>query len=207
MKFVNKQTGVIIALILGALMLLLPTQDKTKYSFEPSLLAKAISNNEDQVSPVELSDWIIKGKNDYQLIDIRSEKEYGNGSIKGAENIPLEKLLKKETINDELSDSKIIVLYSTGNSHAHQAWLVLKSVGKDAYVLEGGYNFWNSMILNPKLPSREASDDEILKYKKAKYIAAFFGGSSAQVESADGATPQAKKPVKRKKKKKKLEGC
>ena len=71
------------------------------------------------------------------IIDIRSEEDFSKGAIKNAVNIPLQKLLKKETLNSEFNVPKTVVLYSNGNSHAHQAWLVLKSAGVDALVLQG----------------------------------------------------------------------
>lgn len=205
MKLEGKQIGVFTALIIAGIMLILPGTDKNKYSFKPDVLAKAILENEDQLSPAELSDWIIQGRNDYQLIDIRDAKIYENGHIKGAQNIPLNDLLQKKTIERELSRDKLIVIYSNGNSHAHQAWLVLKAARVDSVVLEGGYNNWNKMILNPKLPA-EPTDDEILRYKKDKSVAEYYGGGSTVSEESSGSSQPAKKVI-RKKKKSKLEGC
>jgi len=148
MKLEDKQIGVFAALIIAAIMLFLPDQDNTKYSFNPEALAGTILEQSDQISPAELSEWIIQGRNDFQLIDIRSNDMFSKGHIKRAENIPLPDLLQKKTIDLELSNDKLIILYSNGNSHAHQAWLVLKTAGIDCYVLEGGFNHWNSLLLN-----------------------------------------------------------
>ena len=123
MKLENKQIGVLVAAILAIIMLFLPGTDQSKYSFKPEALAKSISESEDQLSPRELSEWIIEGRKDYQLIDIRKKAEFKKGQINGALNIPLKKLLLKKTIEQELGD-KLTVIYSNGNSHAHQAWLV-----------------------------------------------------------------------------------
>ncbi len=207
MKLEDKQIGVFAALIIATIMLFLPDQDNTKYSFNPEVLASTILEKSDQVSPDELSQWIIEGRNDYQLIDIRSEKMFSKGHIKGAENIPLPVLLQKQTVYQDLSDNKLIVLYSNGNSHAHQAWLVLKTAGIDCYVLEGGFNYWNSMLLNPTMP-KNFSDDEILRYKTAQSVSAYFGGTGKINEAKDVDTGnKPKRTIKRKKRKKKLDGC
>ncbi len=205
MKLENKQIGVLVALVLAVIMLFLPGQDGSKLFLDTNAIAKMIVEKEDQISPRDLSEWIIENRNDYQLVDIRSEKEYDAGHIKSAENIPLKTLLTQAAIEQELSDDKIVVLYSNGNSHAHQAWLVLNSAGKSVYALEGGYNSWNNLILNPKKPL-SASDDEILQYKAVAAVAKHFGGSQATVQNTTTVKP--KKIFKRiKKKKKKLEGC
>jgi len=205
MKLQGKQLGIFIALILAFIMLFLPSTDKSKYSFNPDLLAKSIIESEDQISPQDLSEWIIEGRNDYQLIDIRTEEEFGKGNIKSSDNIPLSKLLNVKTIEQDLNNDKTIILYSNGNSHAHQAWLILKSAGKDAYVLEGGFNNWNRKILNPELP-QDPTDDEILRYKASASIAEYFGGTSSSVLDTAGVN-SGKKKKRIRRKKKKLEGC
>ncbi|MCP4146709.1 MAG: rhodanese-like domain-containing protein [bacterium] len=206
MKLETKHIGVVIALVLGVMMLFLPTQDASTYRFQPEELAKQITENQDQLDPGTLSQWIIEGRRDYRLIDIRSEKEFNTGHIKGAENIPMEELLKKSTI-DELTDEKLMVLYSNGSSHAGQAWLVMKTAGFDSYVLEGGFNYWNKIILNPKAPTGEVSDDEILRYSSQLAIKSYFGGGGTE---AGNVAPTVKKKTiirRPKRKKKKLKGC
>ncbi|MEN8154910.1 MAG: rhodanese-like domain-containing protein [Acidobacteriota bacterium] len=209
MKFINKQLGISTALILGIIMIFLPGHDESKYQFDPENLSKMIVEGEDQISPETLSEWIIEERSDYRLIDIRTEKEYTEGHIKSSENITLGDILKKDIIEELTEDPKIIVIYSNGNSHANQAWLILKSAGIDVYVVEGGMNYWNKRILNPKQPSDMASDDEILTYRTKTAIAGFFGGGSGTNVSNKTTIPLKKKIFKKKpkKKKKKLEGC
>ncbi len=208
LKLENKQIGAMVALILAVIMLFLPGASVSKYAFDPADLSKAIIEQEDQMSPQELSEMIIAGKNNYQLVDIRSEKDFKKGAIRTAENIPLEKLLQKTAIDTDLRRDKTVVLYSNGNSHAHQAWLVLKAARIDAVVLEGGFNSWVNTILNPKAP-KDATDDEILKYNLASSVANYFnGGSGINTVSAEDTATKAK-PRKRRRSggKKKLKGC
>lgn len=210
-KLENRQVAVFTAVILAVIMLFLPGSSRSRYSFRPEELAAAINAGEDQITAADLSEWLIQGKSDLLLVDTRSETDYAKGSIKGSVNIPLAKLLERSTIDTELPETKTIVIYSNGDSHAHQAWLVLRTAGVNSYVLQGGYNGWVSAILNPAKPA-DSSDDEILKYEAAMSLAASFGGTGA-VKTQDnlskkenqGGAPVLKPAIQPKKKK--LSGC
>ncbi len=209
MKLVGKQIGVLVALVLAIVILFLPAQDSKKYRFDPQTIARSIEESEDHIDPETISQWIIEGRRDFMLIDIRSSEAFEQGHIKGAENIPLSQLLQRDTL-DELPGDKLMVIYSNGSSHAAQAWLVMKAAGFDSYMLEGGFNYWNQVIMNPKVPADEAPDDEILRYKTQLAVKGYFGGDvtavSSQVSSLD--KPKTKKIIPGpKKKKKKLKGC
>jgi len=207
MKLIGKQIGVLVALVLAIVILFLPAQDSKKYRFDPQAIARSIEESEDHVDPATISQWIIEGRRDFMLIDIRGPEAFAAGHIKGAENIPLSQLLQRDTL-DELSKDKLMVIYSNGSSHAAQAWLVMKTAGFDSYMLEGGFNYWNQVIMNPKAPADEAPDDEILQYKTQLAVKGYFGGDttvvSDQVSSPD--KPKTKKII-HKAKKKKLKGC
>lgn len=212
LKLEGKQIGVLVALLTAGFILFLPGQDNAKYRFDPAALAESINEKEDHIDPVTLSEWIIDGRRDYMLIDIRSAGEFEQGHIKGAENIPLEQLLQKSTL-EELPEEKMLVIYSNGSSHAAQAWLVMKTAGFDSYMLAGGFNYWNKVIMNPEAPSNqgtlEISDDEILRYQTRLAVKNYFGGDAAAVSNPAAPVSQTKKKIIRspKKKKKKLKGC
>jgi rhodanese-related sulfurtransferase len=209
MKLVGKQIGVLVALVLATVILFLPAQDSKKYRFDPQDIARSIEESEDQIDPTTVSQWIIEGRRDFMLIDIRVPEAFEQGHIKGAENIPLSQLLQRDTL-DELPEEKLMVIYSNGSSHAAQAWLVMKTAGFDSFMLEGGFNYWNKVIMNPKTPTEQAPDDEILRYKTQLAVKGYFGGEttavSNQVASFD--KPRPKKIIRKpRKKKKKLKGC
>jgi len=208
MRLQGKQIGILVALILGAVMIFLPAQDNSKYRIDPAALGKTIMDKEDHIQPQTLSEWIIEGRRDYMLIDIRSAEEFEQNRIKGAVNIPLPELLKRDTLDGLPVGDKLIVIYSNGNSHAAQAWTVMKSAGIDVYLLEGGLNYWSQAILNPQPPTGEFSDDEILRYKAASAVASYMGGGSESGQEAAVAQPERKNEIIRPKKtKKKLKGC
>jgi rhodanese-related sulfurtransferase len=202
----GKQIGVLVALVLGMIMLGLPARPGESYQFDPVELGRMITERADQLAPSDLAQWIVEQQGDYQLIDIRSAQEFQAGHIPGAAGMPLAELLQPAALR-ALANGKTIVLYGNGQSHAAQAWLVLKAAGVDALVLEGGLNAWNRDVLNPQPPPAGGGDDEILRYNNAAATAGFFsGGNAAPTAAAPAAKPSAsgfKAPVK----KKKIKGC
>ena len=72
---------------------------------------------------------------DCQLIDVRTEREFGGGSIKGAKNIPLYKI--RQEVEQMAADTTQIVFCDTGNRSAAAAF-ILGERGKKALALTGG---------------------------------------------------------------------
>ena len=71
----------------------------------------------------------------YQLIDVRTPSEYGNGSIPGAINIPLDEIRDRV---GEIKQVPILVNCQVGQ-RGHTATMLLKELGFDATNLDGGY--------------------------------------------------------------------
>ena len=71
----------------------------------------------------------------YQLIDVRTPSEYGNGSIPGAINIPVDEIRERVA---EIKKEPILVNCQVGQ-RGHTATMLLKELGFDATNLDGGY--------------------------------------------------------------------
>jgi NADPH-dependent 2,4-dienoyl-CoA reductase/sulfur reductase-like enzyme/rhodanese-related sulfurtransferase len=71
----------------------------------------------------------------YQLIDVRTPSEFGNGSIPGAINIPVDEIRGRVA---EIKSSPILVNCQVGQ-RGHTATMLLKELGFDATNLDGGY--------------------------------------------------------------------
>ncbi len=205
MKLQGNQIGAFVAIILGLILAFLPVQSR-QIVIKPDELARKISADEYHIDPETVSKWLVEGNEDFILIDVRPADELTQGHIKNAVNIPLEELLKPETI-EELDTDKLIILYSNGVSHATQAWVVLNAAGlDDVVVLEGGLNYWNKYILNPQPPGQYASNDEILIYKAKASIANALGGGGLDVQNQTTKPTKPKVFHKKGKKKKRAEG-
>ena len=204
-----QKIGIIIGLVVGIILFLLPEASTSAISFNPKEKVVATTNDYKMLTPNELADWIISGRVDYQLIDIRDSKNYDINSIENSENIPAEKLMSKACIENDLSEDKLIVLYSKDNSLALNVLRALNLQGKkNVAILEGGFDNWNKVIMNPVKFSDEATDEEILAYRRCNAIANRFGGGNLEAGSDAPVKKKKKKKVKKgKKKKKKLGGC
>jgi rhodanese-related sulfurtransferase len=143
-----------------------------RVSLDTQELALLVQNEQDHVTPRALADWIIKGKSDYRLLDLRSPKEFEDYHIPSAENVTLSGLNDFPILRNEK-----IVLYSEGGIHAAQAWFLLAAKGyKHAYILLGGLDAWNDEILFPTL-TENATPTQKADFEKVKAVSAYFGGN------------------------------
>src|SRR5512134_1957821 len=119
----NQRLGVL-ALALGALAIFANVAPGHTVKLNAKELLTGVARAEDHVTPRELGTWIIEGRTDYRLVDVRDEKAFAEYHIPGAENVPL------ATVTDgALGRTDKIVLYGDGGIHAAQAWMVLKGMG------------------------------------------------------------------------------
>ena len=93
----------------------------------------------------QIDEFVDKG---FDLIDVRSESEFGRGSIPGARNIPVDDLRNRTS---ELTNRNILVNCQVGQ-RGHTATMLLKELGFNAVNLDGGYLTWsNSPIANKEI--------------------------------------------------------
>jgi len=190
----RKRVG-IVAIILGILSIFAgnPSDNvNTKINIKELTL---ISPNEiSKVGVNELADWIIKGKYDYRLVDLRESEKFLKYNIPTSENIGVTELLK--------SDLSI----------------TLKSKDyKGVYIIEGGIKTWEDEILFPTCTCGESpSTEQKHKHNKLAEVSKFFGGqinSSGESvsEQSNRKMPEISAPVsielKKPKGKRKREGC
>lgn len=141
-------------------------------SIDAQELAMIVDSKVDHVTVAELADWIIKSKVDYRLIDLRTEKEFGEYNIPTSENIPLSNL-----VNAGLQRNEKIVIYSEGGIHSAQAWFLLRARDyKSVYILFGGLEEWKDRILFPRIATN-ATPEQIQAFEKIKQVSRYFGGT------------------------------
>lgn len=138
------------------------------------------------IRPVELSTWMVEGRADYTLIDVRSDTDFARDHIPGAKNAPLGLLTAAVAPRNEK-----VVLYAQEDTQAGQAWIRLKALGfKAVYVLGGGLRAWSTEVLSPAPPT---GDDPVAKAEFAKRLAVakYLGdGSRGTVSDKEPAAPR-----------------
>jgi hypothetical protein len=143
-----------------------------RVTVETRQLAQLAGRAADHISPVDLSAWIIEGRADYTLIDLRSADEFAKHRIPGARNAPL------TTLTDAVAPrTDKVILYAKDDAQAAQAWILMKALGfRAVYTLEGGLDAWNAQVL---FPAKPAEDTPTVKaeFEKRIAVAKHFGGS------------------------------
>lgn len=95
-----------------------------------------------QLTILEFKDYMNNhAKEDYILIDVRTEKEYNNGHIAEAINIPLDDL--RERLSEMKDKNKPLIIYCQRGLRGYLARLILKHNGYTNLIsLAGGYKYW-----------------------------------------------------------------
>lgn len=178
----NQKLGVV-ALLLGAVAVFADVAPRRTATVNPKELLTTVAREDDHVTPAELATWIIEGRSDYRLVDIRDEKAFAEYHIPTAENVPL------ATVADAaLGRTDKIVLYGDGGIHAAQAWMVLRGQGyTHVYTLLEGLAAWKDEVLFPVMP-QESTPEQQARFERAAQVARFFGGQP-RAAAATGSEP------------------
>jgi rhodanese-related sulfurtransferase len=157
------------------------------HSFEQ--VAQIVARQEDRVQVEDLARWVIEGRKDFVLIDVRPAADYDKGHIENAQNLVVTELVTPEKLEALPTDRKVIV-YSQGSEVAGQAVVLLRLAGYDASLLLGGYNFWTQHVLNPEI-SPTLADGEFPRVPEEQAIACYFIGGDKTAQD----NPAPRKPV------------
>ncbi len=180
----NQKLGAL-ALALGAVALLSQPHRGPYVKLDARELAMIVDKEVDHVKPAELAAWIIEGRSDYRLLDLRSEAAYAQYHIPTAENVPLAGLGDLA-----VSPGEKIVLYSEGGIHGAQAWMLMRARGfTNVYTVLLGLDGWKDDVLFPVLPA-DASPQDRARFERTAAVAKFFGGQArVGSEAAAGSEP------------------
>jgi rhodanese-related sulfurtransferase len=160
-----KQLGVALLVLLGVILAFSPVDRKYDLKGVASQLSQEIMNRLDHITAEQLGHMIIDKDPGFQLIDIRPTEEFDKFHINGALNLPFADMFNKENL-EQLYPDKLLVLYSNGETHASQAWVLMRQLGyKDVVILLGGVNYWVDVYSNPTPPSDVYADAELFRYE------------------------------------------
>ena len=161
----NQKLGAL-ALALGALAVFANVAPGHTVTLDARELLTGVERQEDHVTPAELAAWIVEGRTDYRLVDVRDEKAFAEYHIPTAANVPL------ATVTDgSLGRTEKIVLYGDGGIHAAQAWMVLKGKGYTrVYTLLEGLDAWKDEVLFPVMPQSPTPEQQA-RFERSAQVA------------------------------------
>ncbi len=184
------------AIILGIGLNFLPEKNN-QVQMDPSKLFLELEDQTRFITTDQVADLIVNQDPTLLLVDVRTPEEYNYFSLKGAINIPLDKILEKDNGQFFNRSELDIVFYSNDDISAEQAWMLMR---REQYsnmrVLKGGLNQWASTILKPEPPANTAPQEAFDLYNFRKAASIYFAGGSVELEPASFNEP--KKPGRKK---------
>lgn len=161
-------------------------------------IAAEISREADHVDPIVLADWIRERRPNLRVIEVvesPADIDPNDYVIPGSSAVTLSAITSLEA-----SGNDTIVLYSAGGTHAAQAWVLLRARNvQPVFVLRDGLAAWEDEVLAPSAPS-DSSAVALARYKHARELQLWFGGTvtdQGSVWSAPVQTPRPGKPARR----------
>jgi rhodanese-related sulfurtransferase len=135
-------------------------------------LSLAMATDADQVGVTTLADWVIQGRSNFRVVDLRKPAAYAEYHIPPAENIPVAGLAQSSLLHNEK-----IILYAEDGARAAQAWMLLKARGyRGVYMLRGGLDAWKDSVLFPRIPETP-TPAQLVEFARIKEVSKFFGGT------------------------------
>lgn len=153
-------------------------------------VAQGVARGADRVSVGELSHWIVAGRKDFVLLDIRTPYAYAAGHIEGAQSVPLAELVTEARLA-ALPAALRLIVYADDSTDAAAAVALLRVAGRDAQLVSGGYAAWERQVLHPDVPT-VASVDEAPVLAEKRAIACYFVGGKGGGTEAPVYAPAAK---------------
>lgn len=139
-----------------------------------------VSQGARTVTATELASWIIEGRRDFAIIDLRDPSDFKQGHVRDAVSCsechtsPEEgRKDTRETLFVDLS-KKLVLYTETGEEEVD----LPKSLAKNPrlYTLQGGYQAWQKDVLAPVTFGGESDTEQRLAKQRQEAVRAFFAG-------------------------------
>ena len=136
----------------------------------PLPLASRVENA--KIGPEVIADWIIQGRNDFILIDLRPHADFEKAHIRNAIHLNADKLQMK-VVMKSLPVYKKLVFYGQEEIPGIDRLRPVFAKGHHVLILADGFQGWQKAILNA--PQSFTTTDELRRAAVVKY----FKGESA----------------------------
>ena len=163
--------GVFIILIAISLIgLSLGARNSSKIKMSAEQVHSMIVAGENSYDPEQM-EYDIKSKvNGLTIIDLRSPDRYLIDHIKGAINIPFQRIMDEQyTRYFESKDTKII--YAEDETKSAEVWVLLTQLGyNNIYFLRGGFHYWSAKIYKKDILGNTSKFSEKARYDFKKEL-------------------------------------
>lgn len=150
---------------------------------EPQQLLREIIQPTRYVSTDQVAKMMIQKDPSLELIDVRSTEEFESFSLPNSINIPLDSLLKSNSLMYFGIPGTKVVFVANDDIQSDQAWVLTKRLGyKSTYVMTGGLNRWMETIIQPVEPSETEPNAAFETYALRKGAQQYFKGGSAEIQ-------------------------
>lgn len=166
--------GVVVIVIAVILLAISLEEDQGKIIISAEEVHQMIARGEQFILPSEMEKLTNSSSAEYVFIDLRTPEVFVEHHLKGAKNIPYQRVLDKEHVSLFKSSSKK-VLYADSEGRAVEIWILLTQTGVDnLFVLKGGLPYWREKVEGAKIFGNATVDDEKPRYDFKKELS---GGS------------------------------
>jgi rhodanese-related sulfurtransferase len=144
------------------------------------------STNNRLVQPAQVATWVIEGRRDFSIVDMRSAETFAAGHIRGAVNCGTCHRSREEGFAAQRGDSfvdlsKKLIIYSDTGQEPIQLPKILRDNPR-LYRIDGGWAAWQRDILSPVSAGGAAGEEELLAARKREAVRAFFSGERRTIQ-------------------------
>ena len=168
-KLTLNQRLALLAFVLGLVAIGATPTRGGRVSIDGREMTLLMQQGADRVDAGTLAGWILQGRADFRLVDLRDTAAFAAGPrIPGAENVPVSTLADAGLARDDR-----ILLVADDEARAAQAWFLLRAQGfKGVYIVQGGLRAWQDDVMFPRVDGLDAA-----QRAKAEAVSAHFGGA------------------------------
>lgn len=145
-----------------------------------------VSSQSHLVKPTQVADWIIEGRRDFSIIDMRKAEAFNAGHIRGAVNCSSCHVNRQQGAAAQRGDtfvdlSKKLVIYSETGQEPIELPRILRDNPR-LLRLDGGWAAWQRDILSPVSLENTPVGEELAAKRKREAVRAYFSGEQPTIQ-------------------------
>ncbi len=155
----------VLLLAFAALALVLPDRNHRASELSPEEMISFLNSSDYVFSVDQVARIVVNDVQTFQLIDLRSEKEYLDANIPGSINIPFEEILNSDWSGYLDDENKNPILYSNGTARSAEAVMLCTQFGyQNVKMMQGGMNEWFKLVMESEFGGEKISAAENARY-------------------------------------------